>query len=209
MRYRLTIHLEETFGTDAPDGAFTLYSFNIKHDPYMHPELITACLECGVDGGEHDDSYDHEYKPLRGLFLSYFKHGGVVWDVQGELSHYPDFRWDGVSYAGFLAVNEGFDIPDDELWESARAYCKEYTLWANGEMYGYTLETVNVDVCNLGYNHEESEILDSCGGFIGDNHLMREVADVLKHHNIAEEDLEVIDNAYSGIDSLQIYALEV
>ena len=105
--------------------------------------------------------------------LSYFEHGSCLWSVAGELPAECRCPWDSVALAGIW-------LPDAETLESARNYggrtrrhfmrkrarqaCDAYTLWCNGEVYGYTIERVAAcGVCES----EQTTPLDSCWGFFG------------------------------------------
>jgi hypothetical protein len=105
--------------------------------------------------------------------LSYFEHGLCRWSVAGELPLGAQCPFDSVSFAGIW-------LPDALTLESARPYggwtrrqfmrlrarqaCDVYTLWCNGEVYGYQLTRVcHCDACGL----EQAETIDCCWGFYG------------------------------------------
>lgn len=53
--------------------------------------------------------------------------------------------------------------PDEKMFEYAQNIAKEYSEWANGETYSYT-------ICD-----ENEETIDTCGGFIGLDVIKEEI----------------------------------
>ena len=86
------------------------------------------------------------------FILSCYQHGSTQWGLQGEVCQ---CRFDTAQVAGLL-IYEGDpkDIPKDfdEREKMARSLIKTYTQWANGEVYGYCLDS-------------ENDHIDSCWGF--------------------------------------------
>jgi hypothetical protein len=112
--------------------------------------------------------------------LSYFEHGQCLWSVAGELPPAARCPWDSVAFAGVW-------LPDAETLASAKHYggrtrklfmskrarqaCEAHTQWCNGEVYGYEVERITT----CGHCGEETaESLDSCWGFFGRDHCLRE-----------------------------------
>lgn len=225
-QFRLTIHHDEDSADLNPneeDNLFKLHSFNRRHTNYTNPEVLLACRYEYPDGHENegfacdelpmfhgegeDDISDHEWEGPEGFFLSYFEHGSCKWGLAGTMSGMPDFHWDGVATAGFLEVvvpdseREWWDgRPDEDREAAAKAFVDEYTDWANGEVYGYTLEKLNPKTCNLGYVHEDNEDLDSCWGFIGFEWFQTEVRWATYHMEATEDTTEIVDKAYGSAD---------
>src|SRR5258708_17204217 len=91
---------------------------------------------------------------------SYFEHGNSLWFLKDShnISHNPDFRWDGVKIAGLLVwTGKAKDCGEnkEKREEHAISFLKDYTAWANGEAYYYRIEDM-----------ETGEELDSCGGYL-------------------------------------------
>ena len=91
--------------------------------------------------------------------------GVIVWtdeDSSGETDEHNRQWW--------------ADIGED----SQTAYLKElaeiYTEWVNGHNYRYSI--VVMGTCDMDYEHPETTI-DSCGGFIGMEHLADGLRDVI------------------------------
>ena len=134
----------------------SIYSFSRRHGKFLHPEQI-------------DSEIDEDKKPYI-VPLSYFEHGQCIWGVAGTLTNTPDFRWDGVGYAGIwvpdkccLTHIQGSDPSEDkrklEAIECAKQACEEYTSWCNGECYGII----------IAWYDAEGDLLntDACWGYIG------------------------------------------
>lgn len=140
------------------DGMGRIMSLNRRHR-HFDPDGIEAAIE------NHPDAVP----------LSYFEHGLCRWSVAGELPAACQCPWDSVGFAGLW-------LPDAATLESARAYggstrrhfmrkrarqaCDAYTLWCNGEVYGY--EVVRITHCPCG--GEQTEFIDSVWGFLGLEH---------------------------------------
>lgn len=234
-KFRLTIHHDDGVN-DAPDeyegSLFTLRSFNTRHTHYKDPEIVLACEECGesannwrhpeatftnegdflyADWAEIDRADNpeelHPYQGLVGFPLSYFEHGNCRWGLAGTMEGMPDFRWDGVSFAGFLEIN--LDDDNREWWEEktpeeqreiARGFLEEFTSWANGEIYGYVLESLDPRKCDQGNVHDNPEEIDSCWGFIGFDYFAEEVSRVTELEGATAENTEIVDKAYGMTD---------
>lgn len=217
--YRLTVmHDDMPENPMDEDTLFILHSFSNRHINYTDPNVLLACQYEFPEGHEdegfycdelpHDDT-DHEYEGPEGFFLSYFEHGLCKWGLQGTMSGMPDFRWDGVEYAGFLEVkpdNEWYERETDERKrELAQSMVDVYTDFCNGNTYGYRLEKVVKEECDRGYVHDESEELDSCWGFIGEDHLLSELRMTLDHFEVTEDNLEVVDKAFGAAEYMDFF----
>jgi hypothetical protein len=156
--YRITIYHD----TDAPnplkewDEMGNILSLNRRHANF-DPEGVEEAIE------RHPDAVP----------LSYFEHGLCLWSVAGELPAGCQCPWDSVTFAGVW-------LPDDRTRESARNYggftrrmfmrkrarnaCDVYTLWCNGEVYGYEVERLTACSCCAS---EQVESVDGCWGFYG------------------------------------------
>jgi len=132
--------------------------------------------------------------------LSYFEHGQCRWGVMGTMSNMPDFRWDGVEFAGiWIPEKDDVDnanalgLTDDArakfFEERAESACKIYTYWANGEVYGYHIRIYKIRKHESGavldyvgdYRHDEPIFEDSCYGFYGWEDLESQLKEALGH----------------------------
>lgn len=92
-------------------------------------------------------------------------HLKTPWFVKNEsnISQMPDFRWDGVEFAGLYAPPEWLleqvkDKPEDErrkeIVKQAEIFCDDYTAWCNGWYYDLELTIYHLR------QHEDGDIFD-------------------------------------------------
>jgi len=119
--------------------------------------------------------------------LSYFEHGLCMWGVAGTMDGMPDFRWDGVDFAGIWLPDECIldeakgmvgDFRRSFMKKRADHACRAYTHWCNGDIWCVELRVYQLDwydddtpIQSLQY-YEDSpdEVLlfeDVCCGFYG------------------------------------------
>lgn len=143
----LKVNLRYDGDTESPNENYgwKLISFNPRHQSYKNPDSLEFIIRDKVKTG-------HAY------YLSYYEHGQVWWGLAGNTPPPGvEFRFDGFKLGGLL-VWEGQEDPPEE--ESAEAFLKEYTDWANGECYAYEIFD------------EDDNLIDACGGFIGRDYVM-------------------------------------
>ncbi len=148
------------------EGAWKLYSFSSRHLSYGDPGEFfpdgepTLALRNGLEAGT-------------AWILSYFEHGQCQWmlsdEPRGALA--GDWRWDGVDVAGVLMWEHPLDDLGPRTKQDRRAdaaaFVRTYTQWCNGETYGYTI------------TDSDDQVVGSCFGFIGADHLVSSVLDDL------------------------------
>jgi hypothetical protein len=178
------VHAAQDESPDNPcdwDGMGKIHSFSRKHSSYLREfDFPASKEECEVQ--------------LRKRFgkdiviLGYFEHGACDWHISG---HMPagtecDYRWDGVSFAGVWVPSKDIvrhangkhmkgDGRQTYMIEQAAHCCKTYTMWCNGEVYGYTLKAYTAKYADDGavydqeddYRHEQEAHEDSCWGYYG------------------------------------------
>lgn len=112
-----------------------------------------------ADSGEVAPCDDDRY--LR-LPVYKFEHSGVAYST-------ADFgdRWDS-GQVGWIFTTpdkiEATGAPKDSWAEQLTNEVEQYSQWASGACYGFTVETVSFcDHCG----HENIDLVDSCGGFLG------------------------------------------
>jgi len=176
-----------------------MVSFNNRHSNYEHPNEYSTvgCTTCDGNGAIEDRREDLSECPIcEGVgwvdcelsthpdvlaTLSYYEHGLCRWMVGQSLV--PDYgNFDTVNVAGVIVWNGDDDergwwdaLPSPERMKTLDGIAKEYTSWANGETYGFTLTTI--DVCETCDTELEGETVESCGGFIGSEHLIQVIRD--------------------------------
>jgi hypothetical protein len=163
----LTVRLENDYDAENPigqsgDSRERFVSFNQRHRSFADPDEFFEWTPKG-------------YVPKIGLrrqlatgcaaLLDYYEHGQCRWSLSG---FGPQCRWDTSRGAGIYWLPT--DVPKDMREEYARAALEEYTDWCNGNCYYYSIET------------DTGEHVDSCGGFIGSDYFMQEVADTITNY---------------------------
>lgn len=221
-QYRLTIGYDhDTENPISPQGLFTLHMFSSRMGNFTNPDALLGCrfesddedsdefYGCGRLPFHHEDA-GHEYDGPVGIFVSYFEHGLCRYGVAGTMNGMPDFRWDGVEYAGFLEVNEN----ELEWWngkteaereEIAATTLEEYTDWANGNCYWYSIDSFEISVCDQGEEHEvNEEYVDSCGGFIGDKWFAEALRDAMPE-DMTEDNTTITDHTAGMAGYLDLF----
>lgn len=126
---------------------------------------------------------------LVGMPVQAYVHSGVV--IRASHSNpFPDARWDS-GQSGFVyctreqAVEEwGNKVCTRKVKEKACKYLAacvdEYSSYLNGEVYGYLVERLERDEDG---DVVDSEVIDSCWGFIGDEkYCLSEGLHAAEHH---------------------------
>lgn len=155
-----------------------IYSFSSRHVNGINEEQFEA--------------YKEEYGEDL-ILLSYFEHGRCLWGVKGvNMTSMPDFRWDGVEFAGIWVPDKylleeaeklGKDERRDKMVEWASQACEVYTQWCNGDVYGVVVEAYKVRHTDdgllfdeeLDYRHDVPVCESSCWGFFGYDHAEEEL----------------------------------
>lgn len=179
-KYRVTIEVDQD--VEQPFEPFTVYSFNRHHSNYKHPD--------DIDRNEP------------GLYLSYHEHGNARWFLFDGTSVPHIDHWDTVAVAGWMHVNghaldwwNGMDTADQQ--KAADSFLEEYTHWWNGDGFYYAIEEVSHFECDFGALHDTSKTLDSCGGFLGFDHILEAVREALPD-DATKKNTEVISPVFDS-----------
>ena len=164
------------------DGFGKFYSLSTRHYNY-NPDCPTL-LELEPDS----------------VPLSYFEHGQCKWGVMGSMGSMPDFRWDGVEFAGVWQPDQYIKQEADSrelkrntsermeyMKEQAASACKTYTQWCNGDVYGYSIDIYKLRHHESGevmdeeddYRFDDAVVEDACWGFFGYDEAERALNDCL------------------------------
>lgn len=181
-----------------------LYSFSSRHVRFLHPDKVEGRFP--------------KLKQLlrRGLafWLGYYEHGDCQWALSGE--QWP-CQWDSVNRAGLLVWEEAPENMGAKTLkarrEDARGFLKVYTDWSNGRCFVYDIEKfvtaddfdgslddiLSARRLGLGdvFTHEE---IDSCGGYIGYEHMVREIRDSIVRAGLQDAELVLAGKCSEGID---------
>jgi hypothetical protein len=151
VEYTPTVGIEVWHDEDAENptecGLYEIYSFSTRHSNYEHPDDIED-VDALVESG-------------RAFLLSYYEHGNCVWSLQGQG---PQCRFDSVNVAGIIILKDDYleDLEGEELYKVVSSLLEEYTAYCNGNTYGYSISSDDLDM------YEES-----CGGYIIHNEQSR------------------------------------
>lgn len=164
MKKQLSITIDYDSDVECPTEwgcEWSLYSFCRKHGNFKQPySFITWDNERNVVGS--NIGMRRKLNVGTAFLLSYFEHGQCVWSLKGEG---PQCQWDTAQVAGILI----WEHPVKELGpktytgrvKDARIFLDTYTKWCNGDCYYYCIEDA------------EENCVDSCGGYIGTEYMIR------------------------------------
>jgi hypothetical protein len=175
---------------DPTEYDWKVYSFSHRHSNFKHPD-------------DFRDDEDFARKRHEGFAfpLSYYEHGQCLWSLVSELPAGARCPWDSVTHAGFIVWEQDeadLSYPDLGQGESflkrqedARRFIERYTMWCNGEIFGYTIDAYSK--CGSCGQDEEADVdfdLPSCGGWYA-NDIDGMVADMKGHIGDDWKDYEV------------------
>lgn len=227
-KYRLAIGYD--YDCEDPisdDGLFKLHMFSSRLNNYSDPDALLGCrfesddedsdffYGCGEMPTNHE-GLGHDYDGPKGFFVSYFEHGMCKYGLAGTMDGMPDLRWDGVKFAGFLEVTAEGDLlewwndkSEDEREAIAAGTLETYTEWANGNCFWYQIESYKEVRCDQGGIHEIAEdVIDSCGGYIGDKWLAEALRDAMPE-DMTEENTTVEDSTGGLANYLDLFGVKV
>lgn len=138
---------------DFDECAFELHSFNRRHKNFLHPDDVSDELNEKIQNG-------------RAFYVSYYEHGNCLWfRANSNVPAGVEFQWDGRKIAGIVEYVDEYEV--ENMDEAIDSFLKVYTDWANGNCY----------YCSI--TDDNGEFIDSCGGFIGSEHLADYLADII------------------------------
>lgn len=168
----------------------------IEHDQYTESPADDCCqwrlVSFNPRHRNHKDASDYSPLPIGlrrklqvglAFVLDYYEHGGSAWSLAGRGMQCP---WDTSKNAGLLIWDH---TPSEigaktyaERAADASRFLDTYNDWANGNCYYFSLED------------GDGEHLDSCGGFIGLEHL----ADTINEH-LSDDDEIIVRGSCSDL----------
>lgn len=148
-----------------------IYHDDCVSNPYEDDESVRIVIlsrrysdpakgACGKTMEEVEDWRKENEEEWVSFPLWAYEHGNIVYQVSG--SNPFNCPWDSAQ-AGILALKK--DDMGGDPFEIAESIANGYSMWANGECYGYVLERTT-DPCEK-CGRTEVEELDACWGFIG------------------------------------------
>lgn len=155
---RLNIGLEHDSCCANPlsssDGMWTLHSFNPRHTAYREANSL---FEIEMADWRRVPNIGMIRKLTVGtaFMLDYYEHGGSEWSIGTAATNGPFNyeKFDGVLVWEHDPSDMGAKSYEDRK-KDAQATLAEYNAWANGNCYGFNIETA------------DGEDVESCWGFI-------------------------------------------
>ena len=156
-----------------------------------------VCFHKRYELGDKTDYRSEDYDSWEELKEGIIKNEGEVvilplylYDHSGITISTSSFscRWDS-GQVGFIFISkykikkEGID--ETKVEEYLKGEVETYDQYLTGDVYSYSL--YEIETCSLG--HEHKVLLESCGGFYGEEHCREEGESMLKHY---EEEKEVV-----------------
>ena len=170
-KLKVRIEFDQDTENPAEYAGWKPVSFGYRHHNYEDPRSY-------VGNGEIEEKIEKG----EAFWLSVYEHSGILWSLRSELPYHLRCPWDSVDVAGLLLWNgeEGEACPGEK---SARAFIGEYTKWCNGECFGFNIdETKNCNECD----QDIDESFSSCWGYIGMDHMLEEIRQIVAGHEIVE-----------------------
>jgi hypothetical protein len=172
MKFKLFLgHDEDVECPCENDGAWKLYSFNSRHINYRdYHEFLVECqgrksrYMKGANVG-----IQRKLNVGTAFLVSCYEHSGIMYSLKGEGMQ---CHWDTTGIAGILVWEHSPKEMGAKTYkdreQDARNFLEEYNHWVNGQCYYFTVE--KMEKCEK-CNHENGEVVDSCGGYIGYEYL--------------------------------------
>jgi hypothetical protein len=125
------------------------------HKRYNFPNEIGIRNEDYASWDEMQEALDNQYKWVYPVFM--YDHSELAFSINSF-----NCKWDS-GQVGFIVSNEG---TPQEAYNRATSELQTYSQWINGEVFGVSV-------------FEDTEILDVCGGYYGDDHKTSGLKDEL------------------------------
>lgn len=150
--------------TDSPTewGNYTIVQF-VDKDWSTYDNIENYCTE----NGKLLPSMQAKIKAGVAFSFTYYRYS----NTDGGFYKYPSNETNPDNIDGFIIFER--EYIKNTTYEERKQYATEdlqtYTEWANGEVYGVTVET------------SAGEVVDTCGGFIGDYAVKQYIADTIPY----------------------------
>ena len=138
------------------------------------------------------EDYPHVAKWLP---LHVYEHGNTIFTPQDDpRTPGSDCPWDGVNGGALIGLHNyaGWDMEETAAMSAVREICETLTAWANGWIYGWTIETL------------DGETVDDCSGYAvrnfpdGAEHMKHDIllaareGEIVKTNEAAAELLDLV-----------------
>lgn len=168
----LSVRIIHDYHVELDDLGWKLHSFNTRHSNFVHPDDIGLNFKTLYVS---DPDLREKFDKGLAFFVSYYEHGNCLWFLASSATPAGvEFRWDGRKIAGYIEFMDDENYIPDDIKESAVSFLKIYTDYCNGNTYAYSI-------------HDGDEVIDCCGGFIGEESLIFHLAET-----IGDRDFQVV-----------------
>jgi hypothetical protein len=168
------------------DGQWTFVDFNDRHIHYKDPDQYLIRGKDGVVGA----TIGLRRKMQVGLafIVSCYEHGSSLYSLLGKGTQ---CQWDTTQYAGMLIWEHppkdmGAKTYEDRK-KDAESFLDTYNKWANGWVYGYSLETLT------------GKLVDSCWGFYEAEYM----TDQMDHEFKPGDRIKITGDSASFVDDVK------
>jgi len=188
----VTVENDSCCESPIEDDSWKLHSFCSRHSNFKHPTTVgLGELDKSGQPTIHDVGLRRKLNVGTAFILSYYEHGEGCWSLAGEGMQ---CRFDTARIAGLLVwegkpgdCGWGLSGPDGQRSfettlearaKNARATLEVYNEWCNGHCYWYSLHEYDKTT------EAKGEYIESSGGFIGEEHLLAGLRDVIRGRDI-------------------------
>lgn len=158
---KVSIYQDESYEQTPGEGDDAVLLVHYHRDFEVRRDDIITKEDCERKAGGEKIPQDKLYHffPTKAYI-----HSGVVLALEESGKMFPDEQWD-VSRIGHVLVTKKEAKTRKAAYKLASGLIKEWNDILSGNVYGYTVtQDKKCETCG----HVETEILDSCWGFVGD-----------------------------------------
>jgi len=160
--FKISIYQDESYDqspSDWHDDNLFLVHYHRDFDVRRDDIITKEDCERKAEGERIPQDKKYHFFPTKAYI-----HSGVVLALEESGTMFPDERWD-VSRIGHVLVSKKEAKTRKVAYKLASGLIEEWNSCLSGDVYGFTVTKDNkCKTCG----HVETEILDSCWGFVGD-----------------------------------------
>ena len=179
--FTIDLWQDQDAGNPCDYGLWKFVSFNNRHIGYESPYNYLSGRDKFGDFIPANIGIARKLKTGTAFIVSCYEHGASCYSLLGEGTQ---CRWDTALAAGILLLRNPKELKPKDREESARRFLEIYTNWANGWIYGFSIEV-------------DGEFIDGCGGFDDATYMFEEITEIIKSY-IKENGIEEYEFTYTG-----------
>jgi hypothetical protein len=192
--FTIDLWLDQDAENPCDYGLWKFVSFNNRNIGYESPYNYLSGRDKFGEFIPANIGIARKLKTGTAFIVSCYEHGVSCYSLLGEGTQ---CRWDTTLAAGILLLSNPKELKPKDREESARRFLEIYTNWANGWIYGFSIEV-------------DGELIDGCGGFDDAKYMFEEITEVIKSH-IKENGIEEYEIRYAGeaVDLSRYHSVEI